>query len=176
MPESVNPASFTAATSSAPTKPVIVTANKSSAGMMAVIVFLAVTAGVGGAWFFLKPSHTNRTVTVSSDGDSSPGVVHLEGFTVNLADSEENHFLRVTMYLAVDHLPAGVDGEKPVSGLPIARIRDSILGVLTVCKADALLTPDGKTQLKKKLLEALNRDLPDLGVRDIYFTEFLVQR
>lgn len=149
---------------------------RTSAGKLVVIVALAITAGVGGAWLFLGPSHSNRSVRASSDTDSSPGVVHLDGFTVNLADREENHFLRVTMYLSVERLPAGVDEEKPGPGIPIARMRDSILGVLTVSKADELLTPEGKVQLKKKLLEALSRDVPELGVRDIYFTEFLVQR
>jgi len=48
--------------------------------------------------------------------------------------------------------------------------------VLTVCKAEPLLTPEGKQQLKRNLLEALNRENPELGVREIYFTEFLVQR
>jgi flagellar basal body-associated protein FliL len=48
--------------------------------------------------------------------------------------------------------------------------------VLTAGKADALLTQEGKTQLKKNLVEALNHNVPELGVRDVYFTEFLVQR
>jgi len=47
---------------------------------------------------------------------------------------------------------------------------------LTVCKAEALLTPSGKQQLKKNILDALNQNVPELGVRDVYFTEFLVQR
>jgi UDP-N-acetylglucosamine 2-epimerase len=61
-------------------------------------------------------------------------------------------------------------------GLPMAHIRDSILSVLTLGKAETLLTPEGKQQLKKSLVEVLNRENPELGVRDIYFTEFLVQR
>jgi len=60
--------------------------------------------------------------------------------------------------------------------LPVARIRDSILSVLTVCKADSLLTSEGKTGLKKNLVNALNQSVPELGVREVYFTEFLVQR
>ena len=48
--------------------------------------------------------------------------------------------------------------------------------MLTVCKAEPLLTPDGKLQLKKNILESLRHNVPELDVRDVYFTEFLVQR
>jgi len=58
----------------------------------------------------------------------------------------------------------------------MGRIRDTILTVLTQCKAQALLSSEGKAELKKQLLSELSRNLPELGVRDIYFTEFLVQR
>ncbi len=103
-------------------------------------------------------------------------LVHLEGFTVNLADVEESHFLRVSMDLGVDHLPEGTDKDKPASALPVGRIRDAIISVLATAKADALLTPEGKVQLKKELVTSLNRNVPKAGVREVYFTEFLVQR
>ena len=112
----------------------------------------------------------------SGEGYAPKYIVHLEGFTVNLADTEETHFLRVTMDLGIDRLPEGVEKEKAAAGLPAARIRDAVLSVLTVCKAEPLLTPDGKLQLKKNILEALRRNVPELDVRDVYFTEFLVQR
>jgi flagellar FliL protein len=100
--------------------------------------------------------------------------VALDNFTVNLNDGEENHYLRVTLNLGVEHMPAPLNKEKPNSGLPMARIRDTIVSVLTDCKAEALLTHEGKLQLKKNLVDGLNREVPDLGVREVYFTEFLV--
>lgn len=151
-------------------------AQKSSAGTSALVAVLAVTCGVGGAWLLLESGRSSASYAGMDSANASSIVVHLDGFTVNLADREENHFLRLTMDLAIDHLPAGASREKPGSALPLARIRDSILAVLTVCKADELLTPEGKVQLKKNILRALNRDVPEIGARDVYFTEFLVQR
>ena len=58
----------------------------------------------------------------------------------------------------------------------MATIRDSILTVLAQCTSDQLLTPEGKAKLKADLLNALNRDVPELRAREVYFTEFLVQR
>lgn len=107
---------------------------------------------------------------------ATPEVFHLDGFTVNLADPAEDHFVRVTMDLELDRMPKPPDKEKPASGLPMARIRDAIISVLAASKADSLLTSDGKNQLKKQLREALNRRVPEIDVREIYFTEFLVQR
>jgi flagellar FliL protein len=95
---------------------------------------------------------------------------------VNLADAEESHFLRVTMDLGIDRLPIGVEKEKSVAATSVPRIRDAVLSVLTVSKADALLTPEGKMELKKNLIASLNQKVPELGVKDVYFTEFLVQR
>ncbi len=147
---------------------------KSSAATMFIIVLLALAGGGGAAWFLMQRGHA----TEAARGlDAAPRyIVHLEGFTVNLADTEETHFLRVTMDLGVDRLPEGADRNKPGAGMPVARIRDAVLAVLTVCKADPLLTPEGKAQLKKNILDALQHSVPELDVRDVYFTEFLVQR
>ena len=103
-------------------------------------------------------------------------IVHLEGFTVNLSGAEENNFVRVTMDLELERMPPPVDRDKPASGLPVARIRDTIIAVLAASKAEPLLTADGKIQLKKTLRDELNRRVPEMNVREIYFTEFLVQR
>jgi len=99
---------------------------------------------------------------------------------VNLADPEEGRFLRATLALGVDgQLPVIARGEnKPVetSAVSMATIRDSIITVLVQCTSAQLLTPDGKAKLKADLLSALNRDVPELRAREVYFTEFIVQR
>ncbi len=88
--------------------------------------------------------------------------------------------MRATLALGVDgQLPTIARGEsKPVETSPVsmATIRDSILTVLAQCTSEQLLTPEGKAKLKADLLSALNRDVPGLQAREIYFTEFIVQR
>lgn len=149
---------------------------KSSASKFIGMLVLAAAVGGGSFWFVQQRDHA-VAASKSSDASGAPRyIVHLEGFTVNLADPEDTHFLRATIDLGIDHLPDGADKEKPGASLPIPRIRDAILSVLTVCKADVLLTPEGKAQLKKNLLDALNKNVPEIGAREIYFTEFLVQR
>jgi flagellar basal body-associated protein FliL len=38
------------------------------------------------------------------------------------------------------------------------------------------MTAAGKTKLKADLLHALQERIPQLGVEEVYFTEFLIQR
>ena len=138
--------------------------------LIIILVVCAVAAGVG-AWFYF---HQGKTAQAAPTETETLHTVHLEGFTVNLADVEENHFLRITIDLGLGHVPkAAKEGE---SEIPTARVRDAILTVLTGGKADVLITQEGKAQLKKDVLAALQRAAPELDVREVYFTEFLVQR
>jgi flagellar protein FliL len=143
---------------------------------MAAVLVVGVGSGIW--WGFLRPRDANSANAETAT--SARTVLPLESFTVNLADAEEGRFLRATMALGVEgQLPTIAKGEfKPVETgqVSMATIRDSIITVLAQCTSDQLLTPEGKTKLKADLLNALNRDVPALRVRDVYFTEFLVQR
>jgi flagellar FliL protein len=108
-------------------------------------------------------------------GESSVrAVLHLEPFVVNLADPEGDRFLRVGIDLGLEQ-ELGEHKRAGQSEMPIARTRDTILMILTTCKADALMAPAGKATLKDELTKALQERAPELGVREVYFTEFLVQ-
>ena len=97
-------------------------------------------------------------------------VLHLDTFVINLADPEEKAYLRVGIDLGLQQ------DAKEEGSAPVPLVRDTILGVLAQSKPDELLTPDGKTRLKAGLLQALRQRAPQLGVEDVYFTEFLIQR
>ena len=174
MAEGADKTSMAGATSAA--RPARAARGKSSAGLLAGIVMLAILGGGASAWFVLQRGRTTEAARLSEASGAPKYLVHLEGFTVNLADAEETHFLRVTLDLGIDRIPEGAEKERMAASLPIARIRDSILSVLTQGKANALLTPEGKADLKKNLVDSLGRKVPELGVKDVYFTEFLVQR
>jgi len=64
---------------------------------------------------------------------------------------------------------------KANEALPVALVRDTILSVLTPARPEQLLQAEGKQKLKADLLAALKERVPQLGVEDVYFTEFLVQ-
>lgn len=142
----------------------------------AAIVLMAVGSGVW--WGFLRP----RGASSANQGAAAAtrAVLPLESFTVNLADAEEGRFLRTTMALDVDgQLPAVTHGENKAietGQVSMATIRDSIITVLAQCTSGQLLSQAGKAKLKADIISSLNHDVPELRVRDVYFTEFLVQR
>jgi flagellar protein FliL len=146
---------------------------KSKAPLLIVVALVLIAGGGAGTWYFLHHSKTAEASTPAAD--TNEYVLHLETFTVNLADQEEGHFLRTTIDLGLGHTPKGAEG-RGAGDFPVARARDTILSVLTVGKADVLLTPEGKAQLKHDLLQALQDKVPEADVRNIYFTEFIVQR
>jgi flagellar FliL protein len=111
-----------------------------------------------------------------SVGAADKGVLHLEPFVVNLADPEENRFLRAGIDLGLEKPLPGKAGKGGEADVPAARIRDCILYVLSTWRCDALLAPDGKQKLKDEILRALQDRVPELGVKEVYFTDFLVQR
>jgi flagellar protein FliL len=161
---------------SSPPETRAVTRDKFSSASIFGMVLIAILGGAGSAWFVLQRGRQAEAAPLSENASAPKYLLHLEGFTVNLADPEETHFLRVTLDLGVDHLPPGSTDDKSTAAIPVGRVRDAILSVLTSCKADQLLTPDGKSQLKKNLAAVLQKQVPELGVREVYFTEFLVQR
>ena len=154
-------------------------ARRKKTGSNTLAIVLVVLFGVGfGVWRIFLTSSPASPVD-RSQVPSGTTVLPLESFTVNLADPVEGRFLRTTLALGVNgKLPAtrGDSKESDSGRVSMATIRDTILTVLAECKSDDLLTPAGKLKLKADLVNALNRDVPALQVREVYFTEFLVQR
>lgn len=132
---------------------------------IALFVLITILAGVG-IWLW-----AGRSNEVSSNTASQVrSTLHLETFVLNLADADQRSYLRVGIDL-------GLSQElKRDSVAPVAEVRDTILGVLSVTKVDDLMSAPGKAKLKESLLHTLQQRIPQLGVEEVYFTEFLIQR
>jgi flagellar FliL protein len=136
---------------------------------------LAVLTTVGslGCKSFSPASHGPAK---DSHAPQVKAVLHLEAFVVNLADPEDNRFLRIGIDLGLENPLSAKEGKGGEGEVPTARIRDCILAVLSTWHSDALLAPEGKQKLKDELVRALRARAPELGVKEVYFTDFLVQR
>jgi flagellar FliL protein len=151
---------------SAPAAPV----KKKSKALVFIALGLLLAAG-GGGWYFFG----RKTVAAKTADPKPVTILHLDNFIVNLADTDRDAYLRVGIDLGVTGLAKPKSGDSKTAE-PVPEIRDAILGVLSTYHSNDLLTPAGKNQLKQELIAALNSKVPGLGVRDIYFTDFLVQR
>ncbi len=125
----------------------------------------------GTGWFGCK-----KTSAAKKAPAEVKVVMHLESFVVNLADADDGHYLRIGIDLGLTNPLTARNGQGEGAAVPTARIRDTILTVLSTCRSDALLAPDGKEKLKEELVRALRGRMPELGVKEVYFTDFLVQR
>jgi flagellar protein FliL len=122
-----------------------------------------------GIWFGI---HREAELAVEASEETQvKSTLHLETFVLNLSDPDQRSYLRVGIDLGLNK-----EMKHGENNAPIAEIRDTILGVLAQGKVDELLTTEGKTKLKENLLTALQQRLPQLGVKEVYFTEFLIQR
>jgi flagellar basal body-associated protein FliL len=140
-----------------------------ASGRMGIVVsVLAVTLlGLGAWWWNVRGAQPE---TSSGEGVPVKSTLHLESFVLNLADPGQRAYLRVGIDLGLNRQLS--KGEAP----PLGPVRDTILTVLGQSQADDLVTAKGKTKLKEDLLHALQARVPGLGVEEVYFTEFLIQR
>jgi flagellar FliL protein len=137
-----------------------------------LLIAVVVLAGAGGALFFL--TRPQRAHASPEEARAPKAIFRLDEFVVNLADENDRAFLRIGIQLGLSQeLPKGSEARMLELVPPI---RDAVLGVLAQYKADDLLTTQGKESLKQAIVKAVNQRLPELGVQDVYFTEFLVQR
>ena len=144
---------------------------KAKSGKSGVVIVLLLIAGLGAA-YFLWMRHSSAQAAPSPNGPVA-AVLHLETFTLNIDDPEQRTYLRVGIDLGLDHDPKD---QKTAAASPTAVLRDTILNVLMATKPQDVMTVDGKRKLKELILAALRERVPEIGVREIYFTEFLVQR
>jgi flagellar FliL protein len=167
-----------------PTTPATEASPKPKSNLLLLVLagLVLLLGGAAATWFFF--AHGKSAQAAPSEASAQPAkkeaefTVHLDSFTVNLNDQEESHFLRVTVELGLGHAPKGEGGKEgaDASGFPVGPTRDAIISILSACKANDLLTPEGKTALKQTLLAALQQKVPEIDARNVYFTEFLVQR
>jgi flagellar basal body-associated protein FliL len=139
-----------------------------------LIVFLVLAATAAGTFWFVS-RRAGEAASSDPKANSVKSVIHLDSFVVNLADPDQSAFLKIGIDLGVSSTSlGGKSGDTNTPVLP--QIRDAILSVLTTWQSSGLLAADGKAKLKEQILNALHQQVPALPVREVYFTEFLVQR
>lgn len=160
--------------------------------LVIVIAVGAVVLGLGGAILVFKMmSHPSQEAAAPAPTQESAGPAHgggheapkatpaatgpgaifdLEPFIVNLADTPETHYLKLTVKLEMENEAMKDDVTKRVP-----QMRDAILILLSSKDTTTLRSTQGKFQLKEELTARVNAVLPKGGIRSAYFTDFVVQ-
>ncbi len=142
--------------------------------LIAVVASLVVSLlSAGASLFFLVNRARAPKQQVIEPRPELGKMDNLGDFTVNLADTEESHYLRCSIQVEENYGSAPEFGDE--IGARKAQLRDIIIGVLTSKTSTNLKTPDGKDALKEELKERINSVLAKGQIANVYFTEFAVQ-
>ena len=148
--------------------------------MIIIIVIAMLFIGVMGAGFFMLSKQIGA-ITLSGDQGAQQEIAQeeeeiesvmysLKTFIVNLADSGQDRYIRVTMDLEVKDQESANNIEKM-----LPKVRDSILTILPTRSSTDIQSSAGKTALRDEIISGLNNILKKDVVLNIYFTEFVVQ-
>ncbi len=152
-----------------------------------VIVLLLVLAILGGggfaAWkFYLEPkmageAHTGEPAegeehaATEEEAPATGGqLVTLDSFVVNLADPMGRRYLKATMDVEVASASVA---EELTAAMP--KVKDTLLLLLSSKSFEDISSMDRKIELKNQIVDRLNQILGKGKVRNVYFTEFVVQ-
>jgi flagellar protein FliL len=107
--------------------------------------------------------------------EEPPAYLVLEPFTVNLADTEQEHFLQVSITLQVPGEAAAEEMKKVM-----ALIRDRCLKTLSSTKSTELRSIEGKQKLADTLVDQIAEAADEDGIEipeisKVFFTSFIIQ-
>ncbi|MFZ5861434.1 MAG: flagellar basal body-associated FliL family protein [Nitrospirota bacterium] len=106
----------------------------------------------------------------ASGGAKDEGkLLELDQFIVNLADTPEIRYLKVSVMLQV------AEGKAPKITDRMPQIRDSLLILLSSKTSDAIRTVEGKMELREEIVQRVNSVVEANLVTAAYFTDFVAQ-
>jgi flagellar FliL protein len=115
---------------------------------------------------FFKAAHSD-----AAEPKKEEKVVHeMDTFLVNLADPGGKRYLKVSMKLELNN--AKVAEELTEKNF---QLRDTVLLLLSSKEYDEVSGYSGKMSLKQEIMGQLNRAIQSGQIKEVYFTEFLVQ-
>jgi flagellar FliL protein len=119
-----------------------------------------------------KSTKSGRSLkSVLPEDEDVTQIVELQPFIVNLADTEQARYLRLSVSLGV----ASEGKEEAPPALFITRVRNAMLAILSDKNSSEILSLEGKAKLRKDLLRAAQAAADEPEIHAIYITDFIVQ-
>jgi flagellar FliL protein len=136
------------------------------------LIAILLLGGGGAGVYWLKGQAAPAGEQEEEEAAGPSFVAPFEAFVVNLADAGGARFLRVTLSLVVSDHESQESLQEPVTR---TRVRSAILELLAQQSSDVLVTPEGKTALKRSIAEHARKAESHLRITDVFFSEFIVQ-
>ncbi|WP_293446463.1 flagellar basal body-associated FliL family protein [Persephonella sp.] len=146
--------------------------------ILLVVLLLLLGGGGGAAYKFLvldkqneKQEDKAQKIQEEIRNVENIGIMFEVGtFVVNLADRDADRYLKVTVILEIENEQVKQEVEKR-----LPQIKDSITTLLFTKTSRELKTAEGVERLKEEILRRVNAILPLGGVKNVYFTDFVIQ-
>ncbi len=150
---------------------------KKKSRMMLFIILGAAILVLGGGVFFAyitffapQPVPQEAVPTQAPPPNAVGEMVALDPFVVNLADPKGNRYLKMTISMEVETVEAAERAKKLAP-----KLRDIVIMMLTSLSFEEVMTPEGKLRIRDELLDRFNRVTKPDRIKNIYFSEFVVQ-
>ena len=140
-----------------------------------IILVILVLCLIGGGFYVWKSGlisvSSSEAALDQNGGPQEIGPIYaLDTFIVNLVGGRGKNYLKAKIDL---ELTSDKTQTEIIKRLP--QIRDSILTMLSSKSNDDINTLEGKHQLRAEIISTLNQYLRTGKVRNVYFTDFIVQ-
>jgi flagellar protein FliL len=144
-----------------------------------IIVFVVLTLIMSGCFYFLwsKVNPPDPQIDSQHKIAINKGKVEehrilfpLESFVVNLADDDEQMYLRMSMVIELTN-----EEVKQEVTSKLSLIKDCVLKVLPQKKSKEIISASGRLALSEEIMDKLNLLLKNGSVSNIFFTEYMIQ-
>ncbi|KPQ22318.1 flagellar basal body-associated protein FliL [Halomonas sp. HL-93] len=144
--------------------------------IMIILVLLSSAGAAAAIYMVLDDREDNPEETTEETAEPQPPVfLTIEPFTVNLAD--DRHGTRL-LYTGIT-LRVEDEDTRELLEEHMPQVRSRLLSVLSGQEAGELTSSEGKQQLataiNERLSEPFDENQPPLELREVLFTEFIVQ-
>jgi flagellar FliL protein len=142
--------------------------------MLGLVGVLLLGGGGGAAWFFMggekeEGKHAKDTHEEAHVEEPGP-VMELDPFLLNLADRDEQRFLKVSIKLELDRPEEETDFPNKVPA-----IRDALLVLLSSKESQLLRTVNGKRRIREEIMIRVNGVMSKGKIANVFFTDFIIQ-
>lgn len=147
--------------------------------LITIVLLIALAVGSYFAYlqFFSTKSNIRQTTPIkqiapvqSNEEAELKVMLPIRPFVVNLARSSGKRFLKVTLTMELNSPEVNAEVNENMS-----KIIDSILLLLSSKSFEDVYTVQGKFKLKDEITTRVNRFLVAGHVKDVYYTEFVIQ-
>ena len=146
--------------------------------LIVIVVLLLLLLVIGGAVaYFLLSSNSKQESTQQEvkkhkvEELTKMGPIYpLDPFTVNLVSSNADRYLKCKINFELDSPELQQELDKKIPA-----IRDMIISILSSKSVEEIQTAKGKEKLKEEIKRKVNSILNTGEIRNVYFTEFVIQ-